>query len=69
MIRPTTRETVADRLRALLADPTLDLAYPLGDGGGVIDARGSPIDPTPAAGRALTILRAPDGRPPYCSPP
>jgi signal transduction histidine kinase len=50
---------VAGGLRSVLAealaDPVLELAYPL-TGGGWVDAAGRPLDPRPGAGRAATPL-------------
>ena len=50
-----------DGLAEALADPDLELAYPVGDGR-YADARGRPVDPAPLDGRAATPLVR-DGRP------
>jgi signal transduction histidine kinase len=48
-------------LAKALADPDLEIAYPIGEGR-YADANGTPVDPTPRDGRAVTPLVR-DGRP------
>jgi signal transduction histidine kinase len=56
-------ETVAGRLSAVLGDPTLEVAYPVGEPTRFVDAHGSPVDLAAAPGRATTALRGLEGEP------
>jgi signal transduction histidine kinase len=55
--------TVAGRLSAVLGDPTLEVAYPVGEPTRFVDAHGAPLDLAPAPGRATTALRGLEGEP------
>ena len=53
----TPTEGLRDALARALGDPTLELAFPLPDGRGFVDAAGRPVQlPTHDAGRAVTRL-------------
>jgi signal transduction histidine kinase len=54
-------ETLADRLSAVLGDPTLEVAYPVGEPTRFVDAHGAPVDLEQRPGRATTTLRGLDG--------
>jgi signal transduction histidine kinase len=54
-------ETLADRLSVLLGDPTLEVAYPVGEPTRFVDAHGAPVDLERRPGRATTALRGLDG--------
>jgi signal transduction histidine kinase len=53
---PTTLDTVTGRLAAALGDPTLDIAYAVGDPPRLVDAHGAPVDPAPQPDRTATSL-------------
>jgi signal transduction histidine kinase len=53
---PSALETVAERLSVVLDDPTLELGYAVGEPSRLVDARGAPVELTPQAGRAITVL-------------
>jgi signal transduction histidine kinase len=56
-------ETVARRLSVVLGDPTLEVAYPVGDPTRFVDVHSTPVDLTPQPGRATTVLRGLAGEP------
>jgi signal transduction histidine kinase len=56
-------ETLAHRLSAVLGDPTLEVAYPVGEPTRFVDAHGAAVDLKRQPGRATTALRGPDGEP------
>jgi signal transduction histidine kinase len=56
-------ETVAGRLSVVLGDPTLEVAYPVGDPTRFVDAHGTPVDLAAAPGRTTTTLRGLVGEP------
>jgi signal transduction histidine kinase len=53
---PAARETVAERLAAALGDPTLEVAYAVGDPPRLVDALGAAVELRPGPGRAITEL-------------
>jgi signal transduction histidine kinase len=53
---PSALVTVAERLSVVLGDRSLELAYAIGDPSRLVDARGTPVELTPQAGRAITVL-------------
>jgi signal transduction histidine kinase len=53
---PTAFDTLTDRLADALGDPTLEIAYTVGDPPRLVDAHGAPVDPTPPPGRTATTL-------------
>jgi signal transduction histidine kinase len=53
---PSALETVAERLSIVLGDPTLELGYAVGEPERLVDARGTPVELAPQAGRAMTVL-------------
>jgi signal transduction histidine kinase len=53
-------ETVAGRLSVVLGDPTLEVAYPVGEPTRFVEAHGAPLDLARQPGRATTALRGPD---------
>jgi signal transduction histidine kinase len=55
--------TVAERLSAVLGDPALEFAYPVGEPTSFVDAHGSPVDLAAAPGRATTALPGLMGEP------
>jgi signal transduction histidine kinase len=55
--------SLAERLAAVLGDPTLEVAYPVGEPARFVDADGAPVDLAPETGRATTALRGLDGEP------
>jgi signal transduction histidine kinase len=56
-------ESVAERLSVVLGDPTLEIAYPVGEPARFVDSHGKPIDLAPQAGRATTPLHGFHGEP------
>jgi signal transduction histidine kinase len=54
-------DTVAVRLSRALADPMLEVAYPVGDPTRYVNAHGAPVDLSPRSGSTTTALRAPTG--------
>jgi signal transduction histidine kinase len=60
--RPSAK-TLAHRLSVLLGDPTLEVAYPVGEPTRFVDAHGTPVDLKPRSGRATTVLRGLDAEP------
>jgi signal transduction histidine kinase len=56
-------DSVAARLSVVLGDPTLEIAYPVGEPVGLVDASGAPVDLRAQRGRALTALPGLDGEP------
>jgi signal transduction histidine kinase len=56
-------DSVAARLSVVLGDPTLEIAYPVGEPVRFVDACGVRVDPRPKRGRALTALPGFDGEP------
>jgi signal transduction histidine kinase len=56
-------DSVASRLSVVLGDPTLEIAYPVGEPVGFVDASGARVDPGPERGRALTAVPGVDGEP------
>jgi signal transduction histidine kinase len=54
-------ETLAHRLSVVLGDPTLEVAYPVGEPTRFVDAHGTPVDLKAQPGRATTALRGLDG--------
>jgi signal transduction histidine kinase len=57
---PARRAGVAARLGAVLGDPSLVVAYPVGDPVHWVDAAGQPVPLPPAGGREATDLRVAD---------
>jgi signal transduction histidine kinase len=55
VLRREAAATLRERLARALGDPTLEVAYRLGDGH-YVDAAGLPIDMTPRPGRAITAV-------------
>lgn len=56
-------DSVAERLSAVLGDPALEVAYPVGEPTRFVDAHGSPVDLAAAPGRATTALPGLMGEP------
>jgi signal transduction histidine kinase len=56
-------ESVAEHLSVVLGDPTLEIAYPVGEPARFVDANGAPVDLAPQAGRATTPLHGLHGEP------
>jgi signal transduction histidine kinase len=55
--------TVAGRLSVVLGDPTLEVAYPVGEPTRYVDAHGVPVDLVADPGQATTALRGLAGEP------
>ena len=53
---PLAPVTVAERLSVVLGDRSLELAYAIGEPSRLVDARGTPVELTPQAGRTITVL-------------
>jgi signal transduction histidine kinase len=53
---PSAPVTLAERLSVVLGDRSLELAYAIGEPSRLVDARGTPVELTPQAGRAITVL-------------
>ena len=56
-------ETVAGRLSVLLDDPTLEVAYPVGEPTRFVDAHGASVELGRQAGRKTTVLHGLEGEP------
>jgi signal transduction histidine kinase len=56
-------ETVAGRLSVLLGDPTLEVAYPVGEPTRFVDAHGAPVELGGQAGRTTTVLHGLEAEP------
>jgi signal transduction histidine kinase len=56
-------DTVAVRLSRALNDPTLEIAYPVGEPTRFVEAHGAPVDLEPRPGSTTTVLHAPTDEP------
>jgi signal transduction histidine kinase len=56
-------DSVAERLSVVLGDPTLEIAYAVGEPARFVDATGAPVDLGLQAGRATTALPGLHGEP------